>query len=141
MPCFFCDIQSDDDKKITESKYFWCRFSDFPVSDGNCEIFLKTHKVSMWELNEEEWLDLWLILKEVKENIHKQYSPDAYNFGVNEGREAGRSIDHLHFHLIPRYRGDVENPQGGVRHIIPGKGDYHEQLLTDKPERKKYLKD
>jgi diadenosine tetraphosphate (Ap4A) HIT family hydrolase len=50
--------------------------------------------------------------------------PDAYNFGVNEGEAAGRTMPHLHWHIIPRYFGDVKNPRGGVRNIIPGKGDY-----------------
>lgn len=50
--------------------------------------------------------------------------PDGYNIGINDGPAAGRSVHHLHVHVIPRYFGDVENPRGGVRHIIPGKGDY-----------------
>jgi histidine triad (HIT) family protein len=50
--------------------------------------------------------------------------PDGYNFGNNEGEAAGRSIHHLHIHVIPRYIGDVSNPRGGIRHIIPGVGDY-----------------
>lgn len=50
--------------------------------------------------------------------------PDAYNFGINDGEAAGRTVDHLHIHLIPRYFGDVEDPRGGVRHIIPGMGNY-----------------
>ena len=56
------------------------------------------------------------------ENLNK--TPDAYTVGVNEGRMAGRTIDHLHIHVIPRYEGDVENPRGGIRNIIPGKGNY-----------------
>lgn len=139
MPCFFCDIQINDNNKIVENEFFWCRFSDFPVSEGNCEIFLKEHKVSLWELSEEEWSSLWSILKEVKEKIEKQYSPDAYNFGVNEGEAAGRSISHLHFHLIPRYKGDVPSPRGGIRKVIDNKADYYKKLENDFPERKKYL--
>ena len=50
--------------------------------------------------------------------------PDGYNIGVNEGEAAGRTIHHLHFHIIPRYYGDLENPRGGIRNIIPGMGDY-----------------
>lgn len=51
-------------------------------------------------------------------------SPDGYNMGINEGRAAGRTIDHLHIHIIPRYFGDIEDPTGGVRNIIPGMGNY-----------------
>lgn len=50
--------------------------------------------------------------------------PEAYNIGINEGEAAGRTIDHLHIHLIPRFLGDVEDYVGGVRHIIPGMGNY-----------------
>jgi diadenosine tetraphosphate (Ap4A) HIT family hydrolase len=50
--------------------------------------------------------------------------PDAYTIGNNDGREAGRSIDHLHVILLPRYRGDVENPKGGIRNVIPGRANY-----------------
>lgn len=50
--------------------------------------------------------------------------PDGYNFGVNDGRAAGRTIDHFHWHVIPRYDGDMEDPAGGVRHVIPEKGNY-----------------
>ncbi|PLX24443.1 HIT family protein [Candidatus Parcubacteria bacterium] len=140
MPCFFCDIQKDDDRKAAESKYFWSRFSEVPVSDGNCEIFLKEHKESLWDLTSEEWQDLFEIIKEVKVKIEEKFSPDGYNFGMNEGKAAGRSIEHVHFHLIPRYAGDVENPRGGVRNVIPKRGDYYKYILDELPERKKYLK-
>ena len=58
------------------------------------------------------------------EHIGINKLPDAYNHGINNGEAAGRTIHHLHWHVIPRYKGDVENPRGGVRHIIPGKGNY-----------------
>lgn len=60
----------------------------------------------------------------MKERIDSDYHPDGYNIGVNDGRAAGRSIDHCHMHIIPRYIGDVTNPRGGVRHVIPDKGNY-----------------
>ncbi|MFH0831608.1 MAG: HIT domain-containing protein [archaeon] len=58
------------------------------------------------------------------EHIGLNKKPDAYNIGVNEGAAAGRTIEHLHIHLIPRYFGDVEDYVGGIRHIIPGMGNY-----------------
>lgn len=62
--------------------------------------------------------------QDVKEKENWSGSPDAYNIGINEGREAGRTIDHLHIHLIPRYQGDIDDPAGGIRRVIPGKKDY-----------------
>jgi histidine triad (HIT) family protein len=62
--------------------------------------------------------------EQMLEHIGMGKAPDAYNHGVNDGEAAGRTIHHLHWHIIPRYKGDVENPRGGIRHIIPEKGYY-----------------
>ncbi len=62
--------------------------------------------------------------KEALELWHLNDLPDGHNIGINEGRAAGRTIDHLHWHIISRYEGDVPDPVGGIRHIIPGKGNY-----------------
>jgi len=67
---------------------------------------------------------MYALAKVAKEEIQAKFNPDAYNLGVNDGEAAGRTIHHLHLHIIPRYIGDVENPRGGVRHIIPDKGNY-----------------
>jgi diadenosine tetraphosphate (Ap4A) HIT family hydrolase len=64
------------------------------------------------------------LIQEEKKLIDEELKPDGYNIGVNVGPAAGQSIFHVHIHLIPRYKGDVENPQGGVRHVIPKKGHY-----------------
>ncbi len=127
MPCSFCDIQKDKDKIIAENETFFAVFDDNPVNDGHCLIVPKRHVISFFNLTDEELEDCYEIIKEVKKYIDKNFSPDGYNVGVNEGRAAGRTIDHLHIHLIPRYAGDVKNPVGGVRNIIPEKGDYTKQ--------------
>ena len=64
------------------------------------------------------------LINKAKSIIDKKYSPDSYNIGINNGKEAGQTIFHLHIHLIPRYKCDVKDPRGGVRHIIPSKGAY-----------------
>jgi len=123
--CLFCDRENKEKHKIlSESEYFYIRFDNFAVSKGHVEIVPKRHLESFFDLNNEEILDMHDILKKAKSEIDKKFEPDGYNIGVNEGVVAGRSIHHLHIHLIPRYKGDVENPRGGVRHIIPGKGNY-----------------
>ncbi len=139
MPCLFCDIKDDQAIHIASSQNFVSIYDETPVTKGHALIFPKKHIESFFDLNKEEVIELYELIKEVKKLIDKVYKPDAYNIGINNGQAAGRTIHHLHVHLIPRYEGDVENPRGGVRHIIPGKGDYHESLLVDKPERKKYL--
>ncbi|MDD5295017.1 MAG: HIT family protein [Patescibacteria group bacterium] len=123
--CLFCDI--DNKKKhniIAENDLFYSPWDKFPVSDGHAEIVPKRHIASFFELTNEEVLQLYDLIKKTKEIIFKKFNPDGYNMGVNEGNAAGRTIDHLHVHLIPRYKGDVEKPQGGIRNVIPGKGIY-----------------
>jgi diadenosine tetraphosphate (Ap4A) HIT family hydrolase len=139
MPCLFCDIKDDQAIHIASSQNFVSIYDENPVTEGHALIFPKKHIESFFDLNKEEVIEFYDLIREVKKLIDKVYKPDAYNIGINNGQAAGRTIHHLHLHLIPRYEGDVANPRGGVRHIIPGKGDYHEQLLACKPERKKYL--
>ncbi len=141
--CFFCDVQNrkKDDLKILDNNIFAARFSEFPVSPGHCEIFAKTHTNSFFDLSSEELLSFFEAIKEVKNIVDDKHKPDAYNIGINEGQAAGRSIDHLHVHLIPRYKGDVPNPRGGVRNIIPDKGDYVKEI-KDNPnfeDNRKYV--
>lgn len=125
--CFFCD--RDDPKKhkiITESENFYARWDNFPVSKGHAEVVPKRHIVSFFNLRPEEVLELYRVVKVTKDVIDALHGPDGYNLGVNEGEAAGRTVHHFHFHLIPRCVGDVPNPRGGIRNIIPEKGDYKE---------------
>lgn len=141
MNCFFCDIQKEDERKVVDSKFFCSRFSEVPVSDGNCEIWPKEHKEDWFELSSDEWNDLYEIIKAVKQKIEEKYQPDGYNIGFNVGVAGGQSQKHIHLHLIPRYLGDVTSPRGGVRNVIPDKADYYKYILEKFPERKKYIKE
>jgi len=139
--CFFCDVQkSEDDQKITENEYFFARYDDFPVSEGHCEIISIDHLVSFFDLTPEQVQSMYELIKKTKKIIDEKFGPDGYNIGINEGEVAGRTLNHLHVHLIPRYNGDVENPRGGVRNIIPEKADYTGDVEERFPERKVYFK-
>ncbi|MCX6803402.1 MAG: HIT family protein [Candidatus Diapherotrites archaeon] len=123
-PCFFCDASiKKDSQVILENDLFFSRFDDFPVSKGHCEVFPKKHILSFFDLTAIEQKEFFEILGKTKEVVQKQFSPDGFNIGINEGNAAGRSIDHFHCHLIPRYFGDIKNPVGGVRNILPN-GNY-----------------
>ena len=123
-PCLFCDKDNQKFKLVAENDFCVARWDEFPVSKGHALIIPKKHILSFFDLKNEEVLQLFSLLCETKDIIQKEYNPDGFNIGVNDGEAAGRTIHHLHIHLIPRYRGDVEKPRGGIRHIIPGKGSY-----------------
>jgi len=96
----------------------------YPVNPGHTLLIPKQHIVSFAELSEEEVQDLFRLALSVIEWLESQYEPDGFNIGINQGAAAGQTIEHLHIHVIPRYRGDVEDPRGGVRNVIPEKGRY-----------------
>ena len=123
--CLFCDKDNRGIHEIiSENKLFYARWDQFPVSKGHAEVIPKRHVKSFFDLTQEELVQMYELLCETKKKIDEKFNPDAYNIGINDGETAGRTIHHLHIHLIPRYKGDVEDPRGGVRHIIPGKGYY-----------------
>ena len=72
----------------------------------------------------DEYADAFNLVRVVKDLLQEKFKPQGFNIGVNCGEAAGQSVPHAHVHIIPRFVGDVPNPRGGVRHIIPGKGDY-----------------
>ena len=123
-PCLFCDKENQKFKLIVENDFCVARWDANPVSKGHALIIPRKHILSFFDLKEDELVKMFSLMKEVKNVIQKEYNPDGFNIGINDGEAAGRTIHHLHIHLIPRYKGDVENPRGGVRHIIPGKGNY-----------------
>ncbi len=122
--CLFCDRYGDKLDLIQENDFCYAVWDGFPVSAGHSLIIPKKHILSFFDLEKVELESIFEMMKDVKDLISEKYHPDSYNIGINDGEEAGRTIHHLHIHIIPRYKGDVENPRGGVRHIIPGKGDY-----------------
>lgn len=97
---------------------------NFPVSDGHTLIIPRRHVATLFEATDEERLALFALVDEVKLNLDVSHAPDGYNIGINSGEAAGQTIDHLHIHVIPRYSGDVADPVGGVRGVVPGKANY-----------------
>ena len=121
--CFFCNCIDNNNYEI-ENELAFARFDDFPVNKGHMEIIPKRHVKDWWEATHEERNAIFDLLDKAKKIIDDKYNPDGYNIGMNLGEKAGQSIMHLHVHLIPRYDGDVPNPRGGVRGIIPDKQNY-----------------
>jgi len=96
----------------------------FPVSEGHTLIIPKRAVISLFELNDDEFLGCWDLVRREKQALESTLQPDGFNVGVNDGEFAGQTIFHAHIHLIPRFRGDHPNPRGGVRGIFPTKADY-----------------
>jgi diadenosine tetraphosphate (Ap4A) HIT family hydrolase len=121
--CPFCN--PDPEREIiVESATAYALFDRFPVNEGHTLIIPKKHCSDYFDLTFKEQSACWFILNTVKEIIQSKFNPDGFNIGVNINETAGQTISHVHIHLIPRYNGDVENPKGGVRGVIPGKKDY-----------------
>jgi len=99
-------------------------FDAYPVSPGHALIVSKRHVAHLFELSLDEQLALWSLLPAVKATIESHHSPAGYNIGVNVGTAAGQTVAHVHVHVIPRYTGDVDDPTGGVRFVIPQRGNY-----------------
>ena len=99
-------------------------FDGYPVSPGYALIVPKRHVSSYFDLIDHEREVTNVMLQYVKRVVDERFHPDGYNIGINVGQAAGQGVYHCHMHLIPRYAGDVENPKGGVRGVIPKKQKY-----------------
>lgn len=124
MCCIFCNY--DKSKYIAENELTFAILDCCPVNEGHTLIIPKRHFESFFEATEAEIKAIYSLIHEVKELLDIQYGPTGYNVGINIGKDAGQSIMHLHVHLIPRYKGDVENPRGGIRKIKKPVAKYHE---------------
>lgn len=113
-----------NERILYKGKYFFIIEDGFPVSPGHLLIISNELRKDFFELNEEEKDNLPKMIEKAKELILAKYQPEAYNIGMNCGVDAGQTVFHFHCHIIPRYKGDMENPRGGVRHVIPSKGSY-----------------
>ena len=99
-------------------------YDGYPVSPGHALIIPKRHVASYFDLTNHEREAMNVVLQYVKQKVDERYHPDGYNVGINVNEAAGQSVFHVHMHLIPRYKGDVPNPKGGVRGVIPSKQSY-----------------
>ena len=121
--CPFCKI-GEHVEVLCKTDIAMAILDSFPISPGHTLVIPKRHIPDYFDLTVEEQNELWQLVNRCKMILQDRFHPDGFNIGINVGEMAGQSIFHVHIHLIPRYKGDVKNPKGGVRHIIPGKGYY-----------------
>ena len=121
--CPFCR----PDEAVLANSLAYARLDKFPVTPGHLLIIPLRHEPTFFGVNHEELKSIWALVVEAKALLDHKFQPDGYNLGVNVGQAAGQTIAHAHLHLIPRYRGDVPNPYGGVRGVIPTKQHYEQE--------------
>jgi diadenosine tetraphosphate (Ap4A) HIT family hydrolase len=108
----------------------------FPVSPGHTLVIPRREVATWWEATRDEQAAIFDLVEVCKRALDARApAPEGYNIGINAGEVAGQTVMHLHLHLIPRYRGDVPDPRGGIRHVIPGKGNYFAQAESGEPRR------
>jgi ATP adenylyltransferase len=122
--CPFCERPTEG-RLIETGALAFAVWDRYPVSPGHALVLPFRHVVNGWDgLTVEEQYEILGLIDVVTEEVNELHNPDGYNLGVNSGAAAGQTVNHTHLHVIPRYNGDVEDPRGGVRNIIPGKGAY-----------------
>ena len=126
-PCLFCNSKKSG--VAYENKLAYASYDTYPVSDLHCLIIPKRHINNYFDLSDEELIACNNLIKVVKrEIVEKDKTVEAFNIGTNVGKISGQSIMHCHIHLIPRRKGDVNNPQGGVRSVIPKNQHYTRKI-------------
>lgn len=118
--CIFCQMKD----YILENELAYAIYDKYPVGKGHMLFIPKRHVKDFFDITKEEREAIFELIDEGKKLLDEKYSPDSYNVGINCGEHAGQTIMHVHVHLIPRYIGDMKDPTGGVRGVIPEKMKY-----------------
>ena len=124
MRCDDCPFCNADFATSHENSVGVAFRDGFPVSQGHTLIIPKQHVDSLFELSQKEQSVLWKLVAEVRDELASELDPDGFNVGVNDGAAAGQTVMHAHIHVVPRWDGDVVDPRGGVRWVIPEKACY-----------------
>ncbi len=112
--CLFCRPGADDNRVVDAKDSCYARYDNFPAADGHLQVVPYRHVESFFQLSAAELADAYMLMGWFGGEA------EAWTIGVNEGRAAGRTVDHVHIHMIPRSTGDVPDPRGGVRNILLG---------------------
>lgn len=105
---------------LSENDLAYVRLDNHSLSRGHVLVVPKRHVADFFDMTPQEQAAVLDLLRDARQHINAEHSPDGYNIGVNIGEAAGQSRMHVHVHLIPRYVGDVANPRGGVRCVLAG---------------------
>lgn len=146
ITCPFCDFLGGHDvcetsKRIASNIHATAFLDGYPVSEGHTLVVPHRHVASIFELGGEEQTSIWNLVTEVRDRLRQRFAvpPDAFNVGPNDGIDAGQTVAHAHVHVIPRYRGDVPDPRGGIRWVIPRKANYWNPAEADPFQQVEFL--
>ncbi len=120
LACPFCDSEN----AVIADALAYARYDKFPVTRGHLLIITRRHVPDWFETTPQERQAIFALADQARTLLLAKFAPEGFNLGINVGRLAGQTIDHVHLHLIPRYAGDVADPRGGVRGVIPVKQSY-----------------
>jgi diadenosine tetraphosphate (Ap4A) HIT family hydrolase len=124
MACPFCSIEPS--RAWLETEYAIALPDVYPVTVGHTLVVPRKHVRTIYELTAPEQIDIWDLVGRVRERLSTDAKPDGFNIGFNDGVAAGQTVEHAHIHVIPRRRGDVTDPRGGIRWVIADKARYWE---------------
>jgi diadenosine tetraphosphate (Ap4A) HIT family hydrolase len=136
--CPFCAVGPE--RIVFEWSDGWGIWDGFPVSRGHLLIVPKRHAATWDDLTESEKAGAWAAVDRAILEIRQKHSPDGFNVGFNFGRAGGQTVFHFHLHVIPRYSGDVSDPRGGVRTVIPAKGNYLKNSELGEHDQQRLIK-
>ncbi len=121
----------DIDRLITHNEAALAFFDLYPVSKGHALVIPRDVVPCLFNLPEQTQCSIWLLASRVRTILKERFNPDGFNIGINDGQAAGQTVLHAHVHILPRYKGDVADPRGGMRWIIPEKVDYWSQMKQE----------
>ncbi|WP_394937047.1 HIT family protein, partial [uncultured Ilumatobacter sp.] len=127
----FLDL--DHDAWVESNELAFAIRDGFPVSPGHTLIIPRRVISDWWQATPALRLAMFELVDDVKRRLDVEFEPNGYNVGFNDGAAAGQTVDHFHVHVIPRFDGDVPDPRGGVRHVIPERGNYLDPYASHAP--------
>ena len=122
--CPFCMVP--EDRVLARSDSALAMFDAYPVCEGHTLVVPQQHAASVFELPELAQAEVWRLVARVRLLLQERFDPDGFNIGINDGPAAGQTVQHAHVHVIPRRQGDVADPRGGIRWVLPEKACYWE---------------
>ncbi|MBA4157580.1 MAG: HIT family protein [Gemmatimonadetes bacterium] len=122
LPCPFCEL--DPERIWMENAHALALRDGYPVAEGHMLVIPRRHYESLFDAPAEEGAAVWALVREARQRLARDLSPDGFTVGINDGEAAGQTVMHTHIHIIPRWWGDVADPRGGIRWVIPEKARY-----------------